>query len=184
MFNFKVNEEINLGLLQPHHAEEVYELVDSNRTHLKEWLGWVDNIKSADDYRQTIIPIWLKQFADHNGFNAGIFLNGKLVGMISFHFINWKTKYTSIGYYLAKETEGKGVITSCIKALINFAFKELVLNKVEIQCAESNIKSRKIPERLGFKQEGISRDAERINDHYNDVVTYSLLRNEWENLFQ
>jgi ribosomal-protein-serine acetyltransferase len=57
MFRFKVNEQIDLRLLQPLHAEEIYKLVDGNRAHLKEWLGWVNNIKSADDYRETIIPI-------------------------------------------------------------------------------------------------------------------------------
>jgi ribosomal-protein-serine acetyltransferase len=180
MFRFKVNEQIDLRLLQPLHAEEIYKLVDGNRAHLKEWLGWVNNIKSADDYRETIIPIWLKQFADNNGFNAGIYLRGKLIGMISLHYINWKTKHTSIGYYLGKESEGKGIIISCVKSLMDYAFEDLKLNKVEIQCAEGNVKSRNIPERIGFKQEGISRDAEFINDHYNDIVTYSMLRSEWK----
>ncbi len=180
MFTLKVNEHISLGLLQPHNAEEVYSLVDANREHLKEWLGWVNNITSINDYSETIIPIWLKQFADNNGFNTGIFYDGKLVGMISLHFINWKTKHTSIGYYLSKKEEGKGIISECVKSLLVYAFRDLELNKVEIQCAEDNIKSRKIPERLGFRQEGINRDAEFINGHYNNIVTYSMLRSEWQ----
>lgn len=180
MFTLKVNEHISLGLLQPHNAEEVYSLVDANREHLKEWLGWVNNITSINDYSETIIPIWLKQFADNNGFNTGIFYNGRLVGMISLHFINWKTKHTSIGYYLSKKEEGKGIISECVKSLLIYAFRDLALNKVEIQCAEGNIKSRKIPERLGFRQEGINRDAEFINGHYNNIVTYSMLRSEWQ----
>ncbi|MCA1054274.1 GNAT family N-acetyltransferase [Rossellomorea aquimaris] len=180
MFKLKVSERISLGLLQPHHAEEVYSLVDANREHLNEWLGWVHNIKSEDDYRETIIPMWLKQFADNDGFNAGIVYEGKVVGMISLHFINWKTKHTSIGYYLSKQYEGKGIISMCVRALLDYAFHDLELNKVEIQCAEANTRSRKIPEHLGFKQEGIHRDAEFINGHYNDIVTYSLLRKEWQ----
>ncbi|WP_411675028.1 GNAT family N-acetyltransferase [Cytobacillus kochii] len=49
-----------------------------------------------------------------------------------------------------------------------------------MQCAEANIKSRNIPKRLGFKQEGINREAEFINGCYNNIVTYSLLRIEWK----
>jgi ribosomal-protein-serine acetyltransferase len=180
VFKLKVSEQISLGLLQPHNADEVYSLVDANRDHLEEWLGWVNNIKSKNDYSETIIPIWLKQFADNNGFNAGIFYEGKLVGMVSLHFINWKTRHTSIGYYLSKQDEGKGIISMCVKSLLDYAFRDLELNKVEIQCAEANTKSRNIPERLGFKQEGINRDAEFINGHYNNIVTYSLLRTEWQ----
>ncbi|MGM9923762.1 MAG: GNAT family N-acetyltransferase [Bacillus sp. (in: firmicutes)] len=155
MFTLKVNEQISIGLLQPHNAEEVYSLIDANREHLKEWLGWVNNIRSKNDYSETIIPIWLKQFADNNDFNTGIFYEGRLVGMISLHFINWKTKHTSIRYYLSKKDEGKGIISEYVKSPLVYAFRDLELNKVEIQCAEGNIKSRKIPERLGFRQEGI-----------------------------
>ncbi|MBM7578153.1 GNAT family N-acetyltransferase [Jeotgalibacillus terrae] len=179
MFTYKVNTQISLGLLQPHHAGDVYSLVESNREHLKEWLGWVNHIKSKDDYSETIIPLWLKQFADHNGFNSGIFYEGKLVGMVSLHFINWKTKHTSVGYYLSKQYEGKGIISLCIKSICEHAFCDLGLNKVEVQCAEANSRSRNVPERLGFKQEGINRDAEFINGHYNNIVTYSMLRKEW-----
>ncbi|MFH0070732.1 GNAT family N-acetyltransferase [Peribacillus sp. NPDC056705] len=179
MFTYTVNEQIKLALLQPHNADEIYKVVDSNRAYLKEWLGWVDNVKSAEDYRATIIPSWLKQFAENNGFNAGIYYDERLVGMISLHFINWKTKHTSIGYYLAKEAQNQGIITNCVRELMNFSFDILDLNKVEIQCAKENHKSRKIPERLGLKLEGISRDAEFINGHYNDIATYSILKNEW-----
>ncbi|MFD1019612.1 GNAT family N-acetyltransferase [Thalassobacillus hwangdonensis] len=180
MFTLKVNEELQLGLLQPHQAEEVFALVDGNRAHLREWLGWVDNVSSAKDYSEAIIPAWLQQFGENNGFNAGIYLNGSLVGMVSLHFINWKTKHTSIGYYLGRNVEGKGIITNCIEKLLSYSFTELGLNKVEIQCAEFNLRSRKIPERMGFKKEGINRDAEYINGKFNDIVTYSLLKREWQ----
>ena len=48
-----------------------------------------------------------------------------------------------------------------------------------IHCAVGNRRSRAIPERLGFTQEGIARDAEWLYDHYVDLVTYSLLAPEW-----
>lgn len=180
MFLYKVDSEINLALLQPHHAEDIFKLVNENRDHLREWLGWVNGIKSSEDYKQTIIPIWLKQFADNNGFNTGIYYRGQLVGMISLQFINWKTKHTSIGYYISEAYQGKGIITRCVQAVIDYSFNELQLNKIEIQCATNNISSRKVPERLGFKLEGISREAEFINGHYNDIATYSILQKEWE----
>jgi ribosomal-protein-serine acetyltransferase len=51
---------------------------------------------------------------------------------------------------------------------------------VEIQCGEDNHKSRAIPERLGFQQEGIIRDGEFLYDHFHDVVVYGLLKKEWK----
>uniref|UniRef100_UPI00406C2575 GNAT family N-acetyltransferase n=1 Tax=Cytobacillus sp. FSL W7-1323 TaxID=2921700 RepID=UPI00406C2575 len=64
--------------------------------------------------------------------------------------------------------------------MLDYILCDLGLNKVEIQCAEANIKSRNIPKRLGFKQEGINREAKFINGCYNNIVTYSLLRIEWK----
>ncbi|WP_413379593.1 GNAT family N-acetyltransferase [Paenibacillus taichungensis] len=47
-----------------------------------------------------------------------------------------------MGYWLGKEYEGKGLITKSIKVLINHAFDELKLNKIEIGAATNNLKSR------------------------------------------
>jgi ribosomal-protein-serine acetyltransferase len=70
-------------------------------------------------------------------------------------------------------------MTRACRALLDSPFSELDLNRVEIQCAEQNRKSRAIPERLGFVQEGVIRQAEWIQGHFNDHVVYSMLRDEW-----
>ena len=50
------------------------------------------------------------------------------------------------------------------------------LNKIEIRVATENVKSRALPERFGFKEEGVIRDAEWLYDRYVDHVVYGLLR--------
>jgi len=63
--------------------------------------------------------------------------------------------------------------------LTDYAFKELNLNKVEIRAALENKKSRGIPERLNFVNEGCNRQAEWLYDHYVDHVIYGMLAEEW-----
>ncbi|MET1170711.1 MULTISPECIES: GNAT family N-acetyltransferase [Paenibacillus] len=63
--------------------------------------------------------------------------------------------------------------------LLKYLFNELKLNRVIIQCAENNFKSRAIPEKIGFSNEGTSREAQWVYDHYENIVTYSLLSSEW-----
>lgn len=38
MFSFRVNDSISLELLQQHHSEEIFKLIDNNREHLRQWL--------------------------------------------------------------------------------------------------------------------------------------------------
>ncbi|PLT30764.1 GNAT family N-acetyltransferase [Peribacillus deserti] len=179
MFSFKVNEEISIELLQQQHKEELFLLIDKNREHLRKWLSWVDKRKSAADL-EPIFPIWLKNYADNNGFDAGIRYKGKLAGMIGLHYIDWKNKSTSIGYFLSEEAQGSGIITTCVHGLLLYLFTDLELNRVEIQCAAGNERSKAIPERLGFVKEGIKRDGQWLYDHYEDLVTYSMLAEEWK----
>lgn len=179
MFSFKVNDNITLELLHQHHKQELFELIDTNREHLRKWLLWVDKRKNVEDL-EPIIPIWLQNYADNNGFDAGIRYKNELVGMIGLHYIDWKNRSTSIGYFLSENAQGQGIVSKSVAALINYLFKELKIHRIEIQCAEGNIKSIAIPERLGFKKEGVKRGGQWLYDHYENIITYSLFSTDWE----
>lgn len=181
MFTFKVDKEIELQLFQPHDAINLCQLVEENREHLRQWLPWIDNLASPLDY-DAIIPLWLRQFAENNGFNTGIIYLGKLVGSIGLHQIDWHNRHTSIGYFLAKNAEGRGIMTRVVRALLHYAFNKLYLNRVEIRCGEYNMKSRAIPERLGFTIEGKMRDGEKLHGNYHDIILYSMLAQDWRRI--
>ncbi|MGD6855375.1 GNAT family N-acetyltransferase [Bacillus infantis] len=178
MFTLEVDHEIRLQLFQLHHADELFALVDGSRNHLREWLPWVDSMTSPMQYH-SIIPLWLKQFAENNGFNTGIRYKGTLAGAAGIHQIDWASRQISIGYYLAEGFQGKGIMTRTVQAMINYAFNDLCLNRIEIRCGIRNHKSRAVPERLGFTQEGIIRQGEFLNGNYHDLVVYGLLAEEW-----
>lgn len=179
MFTLKVDEEIELQLFQPQDSLKLFELVDENREYLREWLPWVESMSASFQF-ESIIPIWLQQFAENNGFNAGILYRGDLVGSIGITQIDWFNKQTSIGYYLSKKAQGHGIMTRSVQAVINYAFFELGLNRVEIRCGVKNKKSRAIPERLGFIKEGKIRDGELLYGRFHDLIVYGMLAREWK----
>ncbi|MCK4257843.1 MAG: GNAT family N-acetyltransferase [Halanaerobiales bacterium] len=179
MFKHQINTTTNLRLLQFNHAEELFTLTDSCRPYLREWLPWVDGTKTVADTK-AFIESTLKQFASNNGFQAGIWYQDKLAGVIGYHAFNSALKSTSIGYWLSKDFQGKGIMTTACEAMVDYAFLELNFNRVEIRCAEQNYKSRAIPERLGFVQEGIIREAEFLCGHYVDHVVYGMLAKDWQ----
>lgn len=178
MFILPINQDIHLQLLMPKDAENLVSSLIENQDHLKQWLIWAVEIPSISDYQTKIIPSWLQKFADNNGFEVGIFFNNTLVGMIGLHYIDWRNKVTELGYWISEAHQGKGIMTTTVRALTDYCFDELQLNRVMIRAAAENIKSCAIPKRLGFIEEGITREAQLLHGNYHDLVCYSLLRRD------
>ncbi len=178
MFRYPVDDDISLALLTLKDTEALYAITDTSRDYLREWLPWVDAAQSPD-VTATFIAAGLKQWADNRGFQAGIWHRGSLVGCIGLHGIDWSNRFTAMGYWLSRRHQGQGIMTRSVKGALDFVFYEYDLNRVEIRAALGNIKSRAIPERLGFIHERTVRQAEWIHDHYVDHALYGLLREEW-----
>ncbi len=178
MFCLALGEDAELRLLEARHAELLFALVEQNRAHLRRWLPWVEGNQSVAD-SHTFIRNALQQFANNNGLQAGIWFRGTLVGVIGHNYIDWSNGKTELGYWLSAAYQGQGLMTRACRALTNYSFNELRLNRVEIHCAVGNVRSRAIPERLGFTQEGTLRQAGWLYDHYVDLVVYGMLAAEW-----
>ena len=71
-------------------------------------------------------------------------------------------------------------MTAAVACLTGHAFDEWRLNRVEIGVGPDNRRSRAIPERLGYREEGVLRSAERFDENdYRDLVLYAILASEW-----
>lgn len=178
MFGIPVDVESSLDLLEEHHAEALFALVDANRRYLRAWLPWLDQNTEAGHTRAFICRS-REQLAAGNGWSCGLWHRGRLVGVVGLHFVDQANRRSSIGYWLDEGHQGKGLVTRACAALLDRLFGEMGLNLVEIACAVRNRRSRAIPERLHFKREGILRQREWLYDHYVDHVVYSMLATEW-----
>jgi ribosomal-protein-serine acetyltransferase len=177
VFSYKLSENTEVRLLEERHAQELTDLTDRNREHLRKWLPWVDTNRTVED-RKNFIRGALKQFAQNKGFVAGIWHDGRLAGVIGYDPIDWENRTTALGYWLGEEFQGNGLVTAACRALVDHAFLELKLNRVSIACATENKRSCAIPERLGFRREGVQRQAEWLYDHFVDQVVYAILASE------
>lgn len=180
-FRYILDEDTELLLLKEEDVEELYALTNRNREHLRYWLPWVDSIQSISDTKRYITSS-VRQFADDNGFQAGIWFQGRLVGIIGYHGVDWVNRSTTIGYWVGDSFQGKGLVTKACRALVDWAFREWRLNRVEIRCARENHRSRAIPERLGFTEEGIVREGEWLYDHFVDLMLYGMVAKDWRRI--
>lgn len=174
MFSYTISEDTELRLLEPRHAEELFQLTDSSRDSLRKWLPWIDYTKTVESSK-AFIEGTLKQFSNNNGFQAGIWYKGELAGVVGLHRIDWSNKSTSIGYWLGDSFKGKGLMTKACQAVVDYCFNEMNLKRIEIRVATENEKSQAIPQRLGFKKEGCLEKSELLYDEYVDHYVFGLI---------
>ena len=180
MFSYRIDENLKLTLSQQHHAEEITKVVLENLEQLKLWMPWAKDDYSIDSARE-FIKANLTEYAKNGSFSASIILEETFVGGVGFHNLDLKNKSAHVGYWLAKEAQGKGIMTRCCRVLFDYLFDDLGLNRIQINCNIENVKSRAIPERLGFRLEGIHRQVEWLNEEFRDWAIYAMLAEEWEN---
>lgn len=179
MFFREIDNDLSLKLMELDDAEQLFNLTDASRTYLREWLPWVDGTTTVDDSRG-FIEHTIQGFEEKRSMSLAVRYNGKMVGTAGFNNLDWSNKVAYIGYWLGEDYQGNGIMTRVARALTDYAFTELDFNRVDIRAAFENTKSRSIPERLGFVEEGQIRQAEWLYDHYVDHVVYGMLANEWE----
>ena len=181
MFQQAVRDGVYVKLLEERHAPEVFAVVDRERAYLREWLPWVDMSTEAE-HTLNFIKTSLQQFAANDGFAGGIWSGEEFIGGIGTHRIDWLNRRVEIGYWIAQKFRGRGIVTDACRAVIDHAFHEWKLNRVEIHCAPDNEKSCAIPKRLGFHFEATLREAQLVNGKYMDVSVYAMLAREWAKL--
>ena len=182
-FSIKIDDDLFLKLKQEKDTEIVFNLVEKNRDHLKIWLPWVDKTLTPEDSKKYIVE-QLENFQNKKTADFGIWYKEKLIGSIGFNKIDMINEKAEIGYWIDFDHESKGIMTKCVKAMINYGFNELNLNRIEIRCSILNKKSKNIPEKLGFILEGILRQDHKIKDpetnqDFTDGLFFGLLKKDW-----
>lgn len=177
-----IDPEITLKRLEIDDAQELFDLTEENQTYLRRWVAWIDSTNTVDNRRE-FIQGTIDQFEKGLGPTYAIIVNNSIAGVIGFHPIDQSNHVGEIGYWLSEEHQGKGIMTNCCKALIKQAFESLNINRLQIPAAEDNIKSRSIPERLGFTFEGILRECENLYGNFVNQAMYSMLKSEYEKRF-
>lgn len=173
MFSLRADDEVSLELSELHHADEAYAVIDRNRDHLRPWMPWVDGTTSADDLRGFLTFV-RGEYAAGRQLHCHLRYNGTLVGAMGIR-INVPNRYGDIGYWLDSAHTGRGIVTRGARALTDAAFGELGLHRVSIQAGVENVRSRAVPERLGFTFEGVLRGQEKVGDRFLDHAVYAKL---------
>jgi len=173
MFSRKLNPGLELRQLEPADAGELFALIDRHRAKLREWLPWVDATAKLADTEKYIAET-RRDFAATRAYTCGIWSDGRLVGVIGQNRIDWAHRIAFPFYWLAPDSEGRGIMTQCFRAVIDDSFAQLQVRQVVIAVATGNLRAQRLPAKLGFKQVSTLKKAEWLYDHHVDHFIYRL----------
>ncbi|VQQ53102.1 putative acetyltransferase [Streptococcus pneumoniae] len=111
----------------------------------------------------------------------GIVVKGtdKVIGSVDFNHRH-EDDVLEIDYTLHPDYWGRGYVPEAARTLIDLAFKDLGLHKIELTCFGYNLQSQRVAEKLGFTLEARIRDRKDAQGNCCDSLIYGLLRSEWE----
>jgi len=167
--------------LRPEDAPAVWDAVEESRRHLAPWMPWVHDLRSADDER-AVIDRMRASWTRREDLTVGIFdrTTGRYLGGSGLHRINWALRIFEIGYWVRATAEGRGYVTEAVQLLACLAFDRLEANRVEIYVDPQNVRSRRVPERLGFVLEGTLRRFRAGSDgRPQDRQVFALIREDY-----
>lgn len=168
-----VDEDIRLKEIDFEDVEAIFNVIDTERKYLEEWLPFVE-LTQEISFTRSYVKNYLN--SDKIDLTCAINFKQQFVGIIGFKDTDFDNKKTEIGYWLSESFQHKGIITKSCKSMIQYAFDEMDINRIQIKAATENLKSKRIPERLGFTVEGIERDGELHNRGFVDLIVFSLLK--------
>lgn len=152
------DEEIIAGLGAPFRF--INEEVDKN---------WFDNYMSNRDkaVRLAIVDVSCES-------------RGDILGIVSLTGIDYLNQCAEFHIMLSKENQGKGLGTFATREILAHAFNNMNLQRIELSVLLDNVKAIGLYEKIGFKKEGVKRNAVYKNGKFKDMATYSMLKDEFK----
>jgi RimJ/RimL family protein N-acetyltransferase len=119
---------------------------------------------------------------DHLRIGIVLSQDERLIGTCTLFNINATCRRAEVGYGLGSSEWGRGYMNEALKALLDYGFHQLNLNRIEADIDPRNEGSARTLERLGFTKEGYLRERWIVGDEVSDTALYGLLQSEWKSV--
>lgn len=169
-----VNDHLALHAIDERFVHDLHQLIVKNREWLQHFLDWPQHVRSVEQTRQTAQSNMML----HQRGYAKMFVileDNVLVGVLSFNAIEPTNKTGYIGYWLDQDREGRGILSTCLQAFMNFYASQGTIRRFVIKCRVGNEASNRVALRNGFILEGCLRQAEFLNGHFHDQNIYGQI---------
>ena len=104
------------------------------------------------------------------------------IGIIALRMGSSKFRNGEIWYKISPDYWGKGNGTEALRAVLNFAFRDLDLHRITAGCAVDNQGSSRVLEKGGMQREGRTRASLPLKTGWSDGYNYAILQSDWRKL--
>ncbi|KGP73420.1 GNAT family N-acetyltransferase [Pontibacillus yanchengensis] len=172
-------DRLKLRMPNPGDGQVVNEAIRASLQELQPWMGFANPAPTVEDTEVNTREAHIK-FLKREHLRYLVFLKetGEFVASTGFHHIDWNVPKLEIGYWIHSKMSGNGYITEAVGKLTEFALNDLGCRRVAILCDYENMKSRAVPERLGYTLEGVLRNDDLSVDGttLSDTCVYAKVK--------
>ncbi len=112
-----------------------------------------------------------------------IVVDDALIGNCGLHRIEWRHRGAQLGIVIGDDAyRGRGLGGDAVRTLVEHAFTNLGLHRIELDVLADNESARRCYTRLGFVEEGVRRAARYVDGAFHDLIMMRVLRPEWDAL--
>lgn len=171
--------DFNIKLLAPEHAQNLLDYYIRNKKHLEPFEPLRDNSFYTYEVQKNILSDSYRQFLNGTAVDLGIFKDDCLIGKLKLSNIVYGIfKSGILGYSIDKDEQGKGYMKEAVNLVVNYAFEDLDLHRVEASALVDNEPSKHVLIGCGFKELGINKKYLYINGGWKDHITYYKVRGD------
>jgi ribosomal-protein-serine acetyltransferase len=178
MFTRELAEGAELRPLEPWQAEEFAEHVERVREDISPWIPWARTVTGTEAARE-FLELYASRLAADSGRIYGIWVDGLLTGGTVFRTFDPVLRNCEVGVWMGKAGQGRGLVTTAVRHMIDWAFEVRGMARVEWHCDPENGPSIATAKRLGFTCEGTLREAFVQEGERRGVQIWSVLAREW-----
>lgn len=130
---------------------------------------------------KNVIEAMKNDYAAERFFDFAIIFkeNSKMIGTVGFTSYDEKNQCAEAGYVISPDYWYKGIASEALAAILNFAFCELGINRVEARYMVENINSRRVMEKCQMTYEGCFRSKILVKGEFRDIGVCSILASEY-----
>jgi len=168
-----------LKILHKEAFKDYFQLLEKNKDHLKDFFpGTLKEMATLQMAQNEFVKMEQK-FNHRELYPFGVYVEDSIIGYVCIKNISWRVPKGELAYFIDEDYQGKGMISSAVQAITEYAFNSLEMEKLFIRTGPDNIGSQKIATKCDFKKEGILRNEFRISTgELIDTIYFGKLRSD------